>query len=234
MGGQQRTPGGGTRRFGVADACGTTRARAGGKRSRSLVAGATAALCLLAFTPGASAAPETWRFDPVHTQVWFSAGHQGYSHPLGRLRIREGWFQFDPDDWGASRVDVAFDLASADMGDAKWSAMVASSQFLDAARWPVARFVSRSVERRDATHGVIHGELRLHGRNRPVDVAFSVNRIATDPYTFRRRAGFSGQATLRRAEFGIDRYAGVVGDTVDLRLEIEGVPGDAPAPEEPR
>jgi len=169
----------------------------------------------------------------VHSQVWFSADHQRYSHPLGRLRISDGWFQFDEDDWSASRVDVAIDLASADMGDAKWSAMVRSGQFLDVARWPVARFVSRSVERIDPTHGVIHGELAFHGTTGPVDVAFTLNRIATDPYTFRRKAGFSAHATLHRAAFGLDRYADVVGDAVELRLEIEGVPGDATALKEP-
>ena len=39
----------------------------------------------------------TYRFDPVHTQIWFSASHEGLSHPLGRLRVKDGWFQFDPD-----------------------------------------------------------------------------------------------------------------------------------------
>lgn len=169
----------------------------------------------------------------MHSQVWFSADHQRYSHPLGRLRISDGWFQFDEDDWSASRVDVAIDLASADMGDAKWSAMVRSGQFLDVARWPVARFVSRSVERIDPTHGIIHGKLAFHGTTGPVDIAFTLNRIATDPYTFRRKAGFSAHATLHRAAFGLDRYVDVVGDAVELRLEIEGVPGDATALKEP-
>ncbi|MEO6295667.1 MAG: YceI family protein, partial [Dokdonella sp.] len=64
----------------------------------------------------AAAAPEAWRFDPVHTQVWFSGDHQKFSHPLGRLRIKQGWFQFDAEDWRVSRVDVVIDMSSVDMG----------------------------------------------------------------------------------------------------------------------
>ncbi|GAA0707635.1 YceI family protein [Dokdonella soli] len=185
------------------------------------------ALSLLFPTP-ARAVPETYRFDPVHSQVWFSVGHQRFSHPQGRLRIKEGWFQFDDKDWSASRVDVAIDLASADMGDAKWNDTVRSGQFLDVGRWPTAHFVSRSVEKRDATHGMIHGDLNFHGETKPIDVAFTLNRIGNDPYAFKQKAGFSASATLHRFEFGMKRYADVVSEAVELRLEIEGIrDGDA-------
>ena len=181
----------------------------------------------------ANAAPETWRFDPVHSQVWFSAEHQHFSHPVGRLRIADGWFQFDPDDWSASRADVLIDMNSLDLGDAKWNAAVKSSQFLDTERWPTAHFVSRSVDKTDAMHGVIHGDLTLHGETRPVDVAFTLNRVATDPYAFKRKAGFSATATLQRSAFGMKRYADVVSEDITLRFEIEGVRARDPLPSPP-
>jgi polyisoprenoid-binding protein YceI len=174
--------------------------------------------------PGlAAAAPETYRFDPVHCQVWFSGDHQKFSHPLGRVRIKDGWFQFDAKDWSAGHVDVVIDLTTADMGDAKWSDTVKSGQFLDTARWPAAHFTSRSVEQKDATHGVIHGDLAFRGATKPVDVAFTLNRIANDPYAFKQKAGFSATATLHRFDFGMTRYKDVVGDEIELRLEIEGI-----------
>ncbi len=185
--------------------------------------------------PPAHAAPDTWGFDPVHSQVWFSADHQHFSHPVGRLRIKDGWFQFDPGNWSASRVDVVIDLTSIDLGDAKWNSAVKSSQFLDTQRWPTAHFVSHSVDKIDATHGVIHGDLSLHGETRPVDVSFTLNRIGTDPYTFKRKAGFSATATLQRSAFEMKRYAEVVGEDITLRFEIEGIrdhdatPSTAPA-----
>lgn len=183
----------------------------------------------------AHAALETWRFDPVHSQVWFSAEHQQFSHPMGRLRIKDGWFQFDPANWSASRIDVLIDLTSLDLGDAKWNSAVKSSQFLDTGRWPTAHFVSNSVDKTDAMHGVIHGELDLHGKTQSVDVFFTLNHIGTDPYAFRRKAGFSATATLHRSAFDMKRYAEVVGEDIALRFEIEGIrdhdaiPSPAPA-----
>lgn len=192
-----------------------------------------AAALALALPTLALAAPETYRFDPVHSQVWFRADHQGFSHPLGRVRIKDGWFQFDEQDWSASRVDVELDMTTADMGDAKWNETIQSGQLLDTGRWPTARYISRSVEKTDATHGVIHGDLTLHGATRPVDVAFTLNSIAPDPYAFKRKAGFSASATLPRSAFGIKRYVGVIGENIQILLEIEGLRDNAAAPKEP-
>lgn len=176
----------------------------------------------------AVAAPQTWRFDPVHSQVWFSVAHQKFSHPQGRVRIAQGWFTFDDKDWSDSRVDVVIDLASVDMGDAKWNDAARSSALLDVARWPTAHYTSTRVERTDATHGIIHGRLDFRGETRDVDVAFTLNHIGNDPYAFATKAGFSAHATLHRFDFGMTRYKDVVGNVVDIRLEIEGIrDGDA-------
>ncbi|MFI4968991.1 MAG: YceI family protein [Lysobacterales bacterium] len=181
--------------------------------------------CSVAILAPASAlaGADTYRFDPVHTQVWFSADHQHFSHPQGRLRVKDGWFQFDPKDWSASRVDVVIDLASADLGDAKWNDTAKSGAFLDASGAGTAHFVSRGVEQKDATHGVIHGDLTFRGATKPVDVAFTLNRIGNDPYAFKQKAGFSATATLHRSEFGMTRYKEVVGEDISLHFEIEGI-----------
>ena len=171
----------------------------------------------------AHAGPETYRFDPIHSQVWFSADHQHFSKPQGRLRIKDGWFRFDPKDWSSARVDVAIDLTSVDLGDAKWNAMVTSGQFIDAQRWPAARFVSSAVEARVATHAIVHGELDFRGVKKPVDLAVTLNRIGTDPYAFKQKAGFSASATLDRFDFGMARYKEVVAAKVELHFEIEGI-----------
>jgi len=180
-------------------------------------------LALTGILPVAHAAPETWRFDPLHSRIGFAADHQGFARALGHLRIKDGWFRFDPEDWSTASVDVTVDLASLDLGDASWNRAVLAGAWLDANRPPVARYASRRVEARGATHGVIHGELTLRGVTRPVTVEFTLNRIAHDRYALARKAGFSARAVLRRSEFGMDRFAEAVGEEVELRIEIEGV-----------
>ncbi len=194
---------------------------------RPIAAAALAAVC--AWSLDARAEPATYRFDPVHTQLWFSVSHENLSHPLGRVRVKDGWFQFDPDDIEHAKVYVEIDLASVDMGDAKWNDTIKSGQFFDTSSFPTARYTSTSVTPRDKTSGTIHGNLILHGVTRPLDVEFKFNRIGNDPYTFKRKAGFSATAKLNRNDFGMKRFQDVVGQDVELTLVIEGIRDDGAA-----
>jgi polyisoprenoid-binding protein YceI len=180
----------------------------------------------IAWSLDARAAPETYRFDPVHSQVWFSVSHENLSHPLGRLRIKDGWFQFDPDDIASAKVYVEIDLASVDMGDQKWNDTIKSGQFFDTGRFATARYTSTGVTPKDRTSGTIHGDLALHGVTKPVDVEFRFNRAGNDPYTFKRKAGFSATAKLSRNDFDMKRFQDVVGQEVALTIEIEGIRDD--------
>lgn len=194
------------------------------------------ALALLASTFSAQVPArevQAWRFDPVHSQVVFFADHLGLSHGIGRLKVRGGVLHFDADDWSRARVDVAIDVGSLDMGEDKWTKTVLSSQFLDAARWPEARYVSTSVEKTGPDRGIVQGTLELLGVRHPLALDITFNRIARDPYAFRTKAGFTARATLDRFAFGMARYRDVVGGEVELRIEVEAVrdthadPGDS-------
>lgn len=171
-----------------------------------------------------------YRFDPVHSQIVFFVSHLGYSHGIGRIKLADGHFRFNPDDWSDAEVDVAIDIASVDMGDAKWSDTVRGGQFLQVERYPQARFRSLSVEKTAANNGVIHGELSLRGVTHAVDLQVTFNKAGRDPYVFKDKAGFSARTTLKRGDFGLDRYQGVVGEEVELRIEVEGIKDKQPPP----
>ena len=182
------------------------------------------ALLVSTFAPGAIAREaQTWRFDPVHTQVVLFADHLGLSHGIGRLKVRGGLLRFDSDDWSRALVDVVIDVGSLDMGDEKWTKTVLSAQFLDAQRWPEARYTSHSVEKTAPDRGIVHGTLELHGVRQPVALDITFNRIARDPYAFKTKAGFTARTTLDRFAFGMDRYREVVGGDVELRIEVEAI-----------
>lgn len=164
-----------------------------------------------------------WKIDPVHTQIHFQVDHQLFSRATGRAHVARGWLRFDPGQLDAAWIDVIIDLTRTDMGDAKWSQAVRSRQFLDTSRHPQSRFTSTAVEPRGDGHFLIHGELSLHGRRLPITLDAHINHIGHDPYRFRRVAGFSATATILRSQFGMQRFRQVVGDQIDLSIEVEAV-----------
>ncbi len=170
----------------------------------------------------AQAEPQHFRFDPVHTQITFFVSHLGFSRSSGRLHILEGEFLFDPDDWSASRVTVAIDINTLNLGDSGWEKKLKSDEFFNAKKFPAARFASESIEKLDDKRGLIHGALSLHGVTRKLDIPFSLNKIGVHVYTFKYTAGFSAALTLKRSDFGIRALLPGVGDEVEVRLEVEG------------
>ena len=146
----------------------------------------------------------------------------------------EGSLLFDAEDWSSAKLEVTVPMRRLDMGDSGWSASVFAPRFLDIKRYPQARFVSTRVERHEGNRGTMCGELTLHGVTRPLCMALVLNKIARYPLPpFRRTAGFSARASLKRSDFGMKSWRSLVGDEVELRIEAELVRRDRDDPPQP-
>jgi polyisoprenoid-binding protein YceI len=181
-----------------------------------------AAAGLLAAATTALAGPSNYRFYMAHTQIFFSVSHLNYSHPMGRMHVKGGYFSFDPDDWSSAKVDATIDIASLDMGDDAWNNKLRTA-FFDVSTYPTAHYVSTKVEKTGERTGVVHGNLTLLGKTHPVDLQVTFNRAAADGYSLRYIAGFSATAAFKRSTWGMTRTIPDNGDDVTLHLEIEGI-----------
>lgn len=197
------------------------------------------ALLVLSLAPLLTAAPaaaEPYRLDPVHTRIVFVVDHAGLSRAMGVFSGVEGNLEFDPEHWADARVELAIPLASLELGDAGWQSKVLGGAFLYAGKHPLARFVSTAVEPVDGNRARITGDLTLHGVTRPVVLDARLNAVKRHPITHRRSVGFSATATLRRRDFGIVEWPNVIGDDIELMIEVEGIrdaAANAPANPEP-
>jgi polyisoprenoid-binding protein YceI len=172
----------------------------------------------------------SYRYDTEHSQILFSISHNGYSRSFGRLHIANGWIRFDPGDWTTAATELDIDMAGLDMGDADWSKAVCKRSLLDCAHYPLAHFVSTRVERQDDQHGVLRGQLTVHGVSVPMSLSFTFNRAAKTIYGLHTVAGFSATAALDRTDFGITANAGSIGQHIDVWLELEAIGDDSAAP----
>ncbi|GAB2670958.1 YceI family protein [Arenimonas aestuarii] len=180
-------------------------------------------LVLLSGSAPAVAAVEPWRLDPVHTRVLFRVEHAGFSQALGIFPDVQGELSFDPDDWSGFRLDVQIPLGKLEIGDSGWRDKLLSSTWLDAQDQPVARFVSTRVEASGEDQLKVTGELTLRNVSHEVILDVRLNKLARNPLTFRRTAGFSATAVLDRRDFGMAEWPNVVGQRVQLEIQAEAV-----------
>lgn len=199
--------------------------------SRPFPAALGLALLLLAVSLLAQALaqqPQSYRIDPVHTRVMFAVEHAGFSRAIGTVSGSTGELRFDPQDWSQAHVDVRVPLTRLDLGDDKWNKAALAGNLLDGKRFPEARFVSTRVETQGPELAWVYGNLTLHGVTREVRLDVKFNALKRHPMPpFRRTAGFSATATLKRSDFGITSWKSVIGDDIELRIEAEATRGAA-------
>ncbi|NVP02247.1 YceI family protein, partial [Photobacterium damselae subsp. damselae] len=97
---------------------------------------------------------------------------------------------------------------------------VRSDDFIDASKYPQAKFVSTKVVDKGDGNLEIFGDLTLHGQSKPIIIAAELIGAGKDPWGG-ERIGFIGATRLELAEFKIP----VMGDSsyVDLELHVEGI-----------
>jgi polyisoprenoid-binding protein YceI len=171
---------------------------------------------------GAAQAADTYKFDPVHTQVVFYANHMGFSNSSGRFHVADGSFQFDEKDWPKAQVNATININSLDMGDATWKEHLLGERFLDGAKHPTMTFKSTKVESLGNNQLKVHGDLTLHGVTKPVTLDTRVNKVAPHPMLKRPAAGFTATTRIKRSDFGMTNMIPMVGDEIDIRIEVEG------------
>jgi polyisoprenoid-binding protein YceI len=179
--------------------------------------------------PLVSAHAASYSYDTEHSQILFSISHNGYSRSFGRLHIAHGWLRFDPGEWTTAATELDIDMSGLDMGDADWSKAVCKRSLLDCEQYPLAHFVSTRAERQDDHHGVLHGQLTMHGVSVPMSIPFTFNRAAKTIYGLHTVAGFSATAELDRNVFGITANASSIGQHVSVWLELEAIGDDGAA-----
>jgi polyisoprenoid-binding protein YceI len=197
------------------------------------IAAAVLPLWLWAATASAGEA-ERYRLDPVHTRVMFAIDHAGFSKAIGTVSGSTGTLEFDPEDWRSARLEASVPITRIDLGDAAWNRATLAGNLLDAEDHPVATFVSTRIEPLAPDRATVHGTLTLRGVSREIALDVTLNALKRHPLPpFRRTVGFSATGTLSRKDFGIDAWASVIGDSVELRIEAEAVRdrGDAPEAE---
>jgi len=178
-------------------------------------------------------APEEFVVEPAHTFPAFAVSHLGISTQRGRFERTDGRIVLDREA-GTGSVDVSIDAASVSTGNASLDAVLRGEEFFNAARFPAVSFRARLLRFQDGVPKRASGELTLAGVTRAVEVGVERFGCTRLPFLVRLTCGADLSAIIRRSDFGMKAYAGLVGDEVRLEIQVEAVrtePAPVPATE---
>jgi polyisoprenoid-binding protein YceI len=173
----------------------------------------------------ARAATETYVIDSVHSSVGFGIRHF-FSKVPGSFTKFEGNIVVDQANLENSTVEATIDIGSVSTANEKRDNHLRSPDFFDAAKFPTITFKSRSWKKTaDDTYDVT-GDLTLKGVTK--EVVLKVKSLGFGPgmRPGSKLSGWEASTTLKRADFGVTGYEKVLGEDVDVHINVEaGVKG---------
>ena len=163
----------------------------------------------------------TYADEDGHAYIQFSYDHQGFSRPVLRWSEFDAVVDFDPADPSASTLRVEIPVDSIDSMVPVFDDHLKSADFFDADQYPTITFESTSVDIGPGGTGTVTGNLTIKDITRPVTLQGRVNKIGKHFRSGVDMFGISGTGSIKRSDFGVDKYTPSVGDEVDLVMEIE-------------
>ena len=175
---------------------------------------------------------EHYTFDKAHTQILFFVDHLGFSKSQGEFLEFDGFFNFNLDHPKDSNVDITINVSGLDMDNEKWNVHMKSADFFDIEKFPIMTFKSTSIKVTGKKTANITGAFTLLGVTKPVVLAVTHNKSDKHAFSGKYVSGFSATTTIKRSDFGMNYGLPMIGDDVEIRLEVEGLRTEAEAAKE--
>jgi polyisoprenoid-binding protein YceI len=186
-----------------------------------LTGGAVVAQAALTRVP-AEVTAGAYKLDSDHGKITWSVSHLGFSTYTGQFVNVQAELSLNTANPSASTLTATIPLADVSSGNEALNHHLQTADFFDVANHPTATFVSRSVtvDPADPTEATVIGDLTLRGVTRPVTIEVDFNQAGPSMGNS-YKAGFDGEATIKRSDFGIT-YGSQIGLGDEVELHIEG------------
>ncbi|HJV49102.1 MAG TPA: YceI family protein [Geothrix sp.] len=180
-----------------------------------------AVLAVLALAVLPALAQDTYKIDPVHSEISFKIRHL-LAKVSGRFTKFNGTVKVDTTDISKSSVEVSIDVASINTDNEARDKHLKTPDFFDVEKFPTITFKSTSVKEVAKGKLEITGDFTLHGVTKKI--TFPITNAGTQagmkPGTV--VAGFiDGALSINRNDYGIKTYPGALGEDVAISLNIE-------------
>jgi polyisoprenoid-binding protein YceI len=178
-------------------------------------------------TTQAAVGTTTWKIDPAHTIVEFSAKHLMITTVKGRFSDVEGEIVISDADPSKSSVTATIKSASIDTRTTQRDDHLRSADFLDAANYPEITFRSTRITG-DKSEFKVTGNLTIRGVTREVTLDVTNEGSTKDPWGGDRIA-FSATTKIDRRDFGltwnqaIEAGGVLVGNDVKISIDVQAV-----------
>jgi polyisoprenoid-binding protein YceI len=172
----------------------------------------------------------TWKFDPLHTQVEFSAKHLGMMTVRGHFAEVTAGGDIDPEHPERSKVEATINTASIRTHNEQRDKDLRGSNFLEIEKYPTIHFKSTRLELEGDDRATLTGDLTIKGETKPVTLRVIKYGEFNDP-NMGHRIGYAAETSINRKDFGMRFDMMLDGKFIvsnEIQINIEGEIVEAP------
>jgi polyisoprenoid-binding protein YceI len=165
-----------------------------------------------------------WKFDPMHTQVEFSAKHLGMMTVRGHFAEVSAGGTIDPERPENTQIDATINTSSIRTHNEQRDKDLRSSTFLEVDKYPTMTFKSTGIEHVGGDRYRVSGDLTIKGITKPVILNAVKYGEFNDP-NMGHRIGYAAETKLKRKDFGMRFDAMLDGKFIvsdEIQINIEG------------
>lgn len=165
---------------------------------------------------------DVYQVDPVHSDASFKIRHL-LSKTTGTFSKFEGTIIYYPDAIQKSSVFITIKANSIDTNNESRDNHLRGEDFFDIQKYPELKFVSTKVAAGSSSSEIlVTGNFTLRGVTKVITVPVTFLGSTQTPFKD-VRAGFETLFKINRNEFGIVYGKGILGDEVEISLNIEAI-----------
>ena len=165
-----------------------------------------------------------WKFDPMHTQVEFSAKHLGMMTVRGHFNEVTAGGTIDPDNPENTSIEATINTASIRTHNDQRDKDLRSSNFLEIDKYPTMTFKSTRAEHVGGDRYKVTGDLTIKGTTKPVTLNVVKYGEFNDPM-MGHRIGYAAETWINRKDFGMRFDMMLDGKFIvsdEIQINIEG------------
>lgn len=201
-------------------------------RRTMIQTGVLCAALLAGWPAGAGAEMARWDLDPDHSIIEFRVAHMVVSKTAGRFMDYSGVVEMDAEAHQFKTIEATINTASVNTNHEKRDAHLRNADFFDVEKFPTMTYKMKSYKKTGEGYTALC-DLTLHGVTKEIALVGTFNGVSKDPWG-NTRAGFTAEGKVNRKDFGmvwnktLDTGGFVVGDEVNIRLDIECIKSKKP------
>jgi len=178
---------------------------------------------ILLLSTGAAAVAQTWKIDPTHSKIGFTAKYLVISDVDGEFKDFNGTVTASNADWSDLSINAQVNVNSINTDNEMRDKHLKSDDFFNAEKFPFILFKSTGIKPLGNNKFVLRGDLTIRDVTRHVEWPMTYGGTVKDPWG-NIKAGFKISASINRQEYGL-KYTGaaatgeaVVSDNIDFTI----------------